>query len=316
MERIKIASVLILAILVVAIPVTGLHLVSLNRDAEHAGSAAPRNEQAITEQAKDAPQTEANQAETVKQETDWLEDSRFRLSAHRGTTQSAPENTLEGIQTVIDKGFGAIEIDPRKSADGTFYLMHDDTVSISTDGYGYLSGMTDAQIDALLVKTSSYPEYADKEIHVPTFEEAVKLISKSDLVLNVDGSKGAFNTEEGTEKIINILKKYGMYKRSFLVIGDSSVRSRIIESYPDICLSWCYDPNNSFDADIEKVKGYSRAMLSVDKGYLNSERLDRLNDAGIYYQIYNVNSLDLLDSYLDKGVPMVETDTLVPDSEE
>ena len=61
------------------------------------------------------------------------------------------------------------------------------------------------------------------------------------MILNVDGSKGAFNTEEGTDQIMSILKRYDMYERSFGVISDSSVRERVHSAYPDFCLSWLYD---------------------------------------------------------------------------
>ena len=267
----------------------------------------------VLDNQKEAEIAASQQTEPVAEKPiDWLTEMDCRLSSHRSCTSSVPENTLEGIQQVRDLGFDALEIDPRLSADGTFFLMHDDSVSRTTDGSGNISSMSDEQIKSLNISTSSYPDYADQTLKVPSFEDAVQLISQTDMILNVDGSKGAFNTEEGTDQIMSILKRYDMYERSFGVISDSSVRERVHSAYPDFCLSWLYDPSTSLDANIEEVKNYPRAMLSVKEEVLSDSMLQTLLDSGIYFQVYNVNRSETYDRLKVAGVPMIETDSLVP----
>ncbi|CDZ54329.1 glycerophosphodiester phosphodiesterase family protein [Neorhizobium galegae] len=50
------------------------------------------------------------------------------IVAHRGVWQDAPENSLLSIQRAIDAGFDVVEIDVRRTADGEFVLLHDDTL--------------------------------------------------------------------------------------------------------------------------------------------------------------------------------------------
>lgn len=50
------------------------------------------------------------------------------IVAHRGVWQDAPENSLLSIRRAIDGGYDVVEIDVRRTADGEFVLLHDDTL--------------------------------------------------------------------------------------------------------------------------------------------------------------------------------------------
>jgi hypothetical protein len=50
------------------------------------------------------------------------------IVAHRGVWQDAPENSLLSIQRAIDAGYDVVEIDVRRTTDGEFVLLHDDTL--------------------------------------------------------------------------------------------------------------------------------------------------------------------------------------------
>jgi len=52
--------------------------------------------------------------------------------AHRGIWRNAPENSLSAIQRAIDAGYDVVEIDIRRSADGSLFLLHDDTLERMT----------------------------------------------------------------------------------------------------------------------------------------------------------------------------------------
>lgn len=55
-------------------------------------------------------------------------DRQCAIVAHRGVWQDAPENSLLSIQRAIDAGYDVVEIDVRRTADGEFVLLHDDTL--------------------------------------------------------------------------------------------------------------------------------------------------------------------------------------------
>lgn len=63
-------------------------------------------------------------------------DPRPAIVAHRGAWRHAPENSLAAIEAAIQRGFDIAEIDTRRSADGVFFLLHDETVDRTADARG------------------------------------------------------------------------------------------------------------------------------------------------------------------------------------
>ncbi|ARS71006.1 glycerophosphodiester phosphodiesterase family protein [Sinorhizobium meliloti] len=54
------------------------------------------------------------------------------IVAHRGVWKDAPENSLLSIRRAIDAGYDIVEIDVRRTADGEFVLLHDETLERMT----------------------------------------------------------------------------------------------------------------------------------------------------------------------------------------
>jgi glycerophosphoryl diester phosphodiesterase len=52
-------------------------------------------------------------------------DDRIEISAHRGSSLAAPENTLSAVRQAIDDGATYVEIDVQRTADGVLVITHD-----------------------------------------------------------------------------------------------------------------------------------------------------------------------------------------------
>src|SRR5258708_5773302 len=50
------------------------------------------------------------------------------IVAHRGIWHAAPENSLLAIERAIEAGCDVVEVDVRRTADGEFFLLHDNTL--------------------------------------------------------------------------------------------------------------------------------------------------------------------------------------------
>lgn len=236
----------------------------------------------------------------------------LRLSAHRGAHRRAPENTLEAYQEAINLGYGAIELDPRFSFDGEIFIMHDDTVDRTTNGTGSISEMTSSQIKDLEIDVTDYPEYANQVLRVPTFEESVKVISMGSVILNIDGSKVDWSNETFTKKIVDILKEYGIYEKTYFVISNASQRSVFNSLYPDAVLSWLHTDAKTIASAITTARSYQRSMLSIPLNIATDTVLTTLRNTNIYYQVYSVSNETDRNRLISKKVPMIETDNLLP----
>jgi len=71
------------------------------------------------------------------------------VSAHRGFSKIAPENTMPALQAAFDAGADLVEIDVRMTADGALVLMHDAFVDRTTSGRGSVSALSLSEIRQL-----------------------------------------------------------------------------------------------------------------------------------------------------------------------
>lgn len=69
--------------------------------------------------------------------------------AHRGASAYEPENTLRSVLHALDLGTHGVEVDVRRTRDGELVIMHDETVSRTTNGTGRVSDLSLAEIRRL-----------------------------------------------------------------------------------------------------------------------------------------------------------------------
>src|SRR5699024_1563297 len=108
--------------------------------------------------------------------------------AHRGASETWPENTIPAFMAGIDQGADMIETDVHMSADGELVIMHDTTVARTlypnrTDRS--IAGMTAAQIGTLDAGGWKGEEFAG--IRVPRLAEVLALVhdTRTGLLLEV-----------------------------------------------------------------------------------------------------------------------------------
>lgn len=111
------------------------------------------------------------------------------IAGRRGDVAEWPENTLSGVLAARELGADAIEVDVRRSADGTFYLMHDATVERTTDGEGSIAELRDQQIDALTID-GGLGFAGQRGIGVPTLEEVLDGLAGYPGLILLDGKGG------------------------------------------------------------------------------------------------------------------------------
>ncbi|GIT38259.1 MAG: hypothetical protein Ct9H300mP7_1800 [Verrucomicrobiota bacterium] len=96
------------------------------------------------------------------------------ICAHRGVSDSHPENTIAAFREAIRLGAHMIELDVALSSDGKLVLMHDHTVDRTTDGSGRVEELTLAdlkKLDAGFWKDSRF-----KGEQIPTLKEALDIM--------------------------------------------------------------------------------------------------------------------------------------------
>lgn len=104
------------------------------------------------------------------------------LVAHRGAVgPGQPENTLAAFRQAIASGADAIEIDLRGTKDGEIVVIHDATVDRTTNGRGAVADKSLAELRKLDAGSGE---------RIPTYQEVLRLVSGTGIVLLLDIKKG------------------------------------------------------------------------------------------------------------------------------
>lgn len=93
--------------------------------------------------------------------------------AHRGASATEPENTLAAFEAAIAAGADVVELDVRLSADGVPVVMHDATVSTTTDGSGFVHDLALAELKRLDASGGK-----GQRQEIPTLTEALDAIGR------------------------------------------------------------------------------------------------------------------------------------------
>lgn len=157
------------------------------------------------------------------------------LGCHRGDRVHYPENTMEAFKAAAELGLDVIETDIRCTKDGVLVLIHDRDVARTTDGQGFVDEMTLAEIKALDAGSWKGAEFAG--VKVPTVEEFLEYISKTDLAVNWElkewpmdhGKERAFHT---ADLLLEMIERYGMAERSIINSFSEQVLEHVADSHP------------------------------------------------------------------------------------
>lgn len=157
------------------------------------------------------------------------------LGCHRGDRTNFPENTMEAFRAAVELQLDAIETDVRRTKDDHLILIHDRDVLRTTDGKGLVDEMTLAEIKAL--DAGSWKGEQFRGAKIPTVEEFLQYISKTNLVVNWElkewpmdhGEERPFKT---VDLLVELLEKYDMVERSIMNSFSEQVLEYVADTWP------------------------------------------------------------------------------------
>jgi len=140
---------------------------------------------------------------------------RVYVIAHRGAHEEAPENSLASIRHAIELGCDYVELDVRKTQDGSLVLMHDRSVARTTNGQDQVDQLTLDQIRALKFEGKVAERYPDEM--VPTFDEALALC-RGKIGLYLDHKAGE------VLEVLETLKRHEMVSHTVVYSSEEQLR--------------------------------------------------------------------------------------------
>lgn len=136
--------------------------------------------------------------------TEEVTKSKPLIIAHRGASALAPENTMAAFRLAKQLGADGIELDVMLSADGQLVVIHDQSVSRTTNGQGKVNEMRWDELKKLDAGASFDERFSGEPL--PLLEHVFEELG-GQFLINVELKNYATPKDQLTEKVIKLVQK-------------------------------------------------------------------------------------------------------------
>ena len=230
------------------------------------------------------------------------------IVAHRGSSGSAPENTMASFRLAIDEGADMIELDIRMTKDFHLIVHHDRDLGRTVRGTGYIREKTLNELKALDAGSWFSPKFRGEQI--PTLREVMDILPphmKLNIEVKTDGETRQDIAFE--ESCILIVREKQFTERVIISSFDHKFLKRLHRLDPAIITGALLLPVR----DMAKKPSSLARSIGTKAFICNTKQLRRrhIQDAHkhhIWVACYSVNTRPQLERMLRLGVDAVVTD--------
>jgi len=220
------------------------------------------------------------------------------VTAHRGASETAPENTLAAIRQAIEDGADFVEIDVQETADGHVIVFHDSDFKkvANLDLKIWDAKLSDLQH----IDVGSHYSSRFKGERVPTLEQ-VLLECKARIGVNIE-FKSYGHDQDLERRVIDLVERHEMEKEIVLMsLKRASVR-RAKALRPDwkVGLLTGVAIGNLARLDVD--------FLAVHVGLANWKLIRSAHESGKEVAVWTVNDPITMSTLISRGVDNLITD--------
>ncbi|MHA8060100.1 glycerophosphodiester phosphodiesterase family protein [Aquirufa beregesia] len=230
---------------------------------------------------------------------------KLRISAHRGNSGSAPENTLATFQKTLDMGVDFIEIDVRTSKDNQLVILHDGTLNRTTNGNGPISNLTLEEIKRLKANKSWEAQFPDERI--PTLEETLQLIEKWNKQKNTKTYIYVDCKQVEPKPLLALMRQYHLDKES-VYFGSDEFLERLKAEDPQSKRMPSLNKAEEMETKIKRLAPYA---FDVNWLKMNAQLVKDIHKKNIRVYSDVLGPLDQALNYKkakELGVDLIQTD--------
>lgn len=220
------------------------------------------------------------------------------ITAHRGSSLDAPENTLSSIKTAVNNGADYAEIDVQETKDGQVILLHDSTFKRTGNveiAPWELSLKQIKQIDAGSWFSDTY--IGEK---VPTLEEIIKY-SKDKIKLNIE-IKSNENSGNLIKKVVSLINEYDLLNECVV----TSLKYTDLEKIET--LDSRIKTGYIMFIALGNLKELGVDFYSIEETNATESFISEAHSIGRKVHVWTINTQESMENMLSLGVDNIITD--------
>lgn len=221
------------------------------------------------------------------------------ITAHRGASSLAPENTLAAVQKALELGIPWIEVDVHRTRDRVLVVLHDETVDRTTNGTGLVSQFFYEELTKLDAGSWFGPEFAGEPI--PTLEEV--LLACRDRAIVLIELKGPL-TERPT---VELVRQLGMEDQVVIQSFDHGMVGKAKERAPEIPAFILIRQDLTPQAMVNTALYYKADGLGVRYNFVTEDLVQLAHSNGLSVFPWTVDNPEDMLRFLQMGVDGIIT---------
>ncbi len=234
--------------------------------------------------------------------------------AHRGASDVAPENTLSAVRGALAAGADLVEVDLRRTRDGALVVLHDATLTRTTDASGRLPGrgpwrVEDLTLDEVrLLDAGSWKDSRFAGERVPTLDEVLEVLhgGRARLLLEVKDPVDAPGLVADVASVLTDPAHPGRADRVVVQSFDHGAMRELHALAPTLRVGALGRPPR------EELRWYAEwaAMVNPSSHRLDRAYVDEVHRWGLQSLVWTVDRPRAMQRAVDAGVDGVITNRL------
>ncbi|XES84053.1 glycerophosphodiester phosphodiesterase [Franconibacter pulveris] len=230
-----------------------------------------------------------------------------RIVAHRGGGKLAPENTLAAIDVGARFGHAMIEFDAKLSRDGQIFLLHDDTLERTSNGWGVAGRLTWDEL--LKVDAGGWYSGEFKGEKLPLLSEVAQRCRQHAMMANIE-IKPTTGADAETGSVVALAAHALWQGMTAPLLSSFSIEAleAAQQSAPELPRGLLLDAwRDDWRALASRLGCVS---LHLNHRLLDEARVAQIKSAGLRILVYTVNDPQRAALLLSWGVDCICTDRI------
>lgn len=225
-----------------------------------------------------------------------------QVSAHRGNSSAAPENTMPAFQSAIEQRADYIELDVQQTKDGVIVVAHDSNLKRISGKSINIWEVTYDEIKHIDVGSWFHSDFS--YVRLSTLEEVIKE-TKGKIKLNIE-LKPSGHEVDFEKSVVDLIKEYRVEDDCVVASMNYECLKRVKEYAPDIKTVYITTVAYGSLLTLEHADVYS-----IEASFVTSKLVNDIHRQGKEIYAWTVNNESNVQKMIDVGVDNVITDNPV-----
>jgi glycerophosphoryl diester phosphodiesterase len=226
----------------------------------------------------------------------------IQITAHRGSSKEAPENTMAAMERAVDDLADFVEVDVQETKDGMVVLGHDLNLKRVSGINRTISSYTFEELQSLDAGKWFSADYEGERI--PSLEETMEFC-KGRININIE-IKNLGSSSELPDKVWELIEKYQMKEQCVVTSVRLSYLTRIKELDPEIRTGYIISAayGDYYSSDVID-------FISLRSSFVSERLVEAAHKKGKAVHAWTVNSKSEMERMKMLGVDNIITDSPV-----